>query len=176
MLALDSTATLKALRLCRAVIQWVKEASRGLDPDDSLIDRCAIHSCRRPRWCFGVDEEERHVARTHLLTECLSRLCFGDHVAEDAEHRKSAVGHLSVQLLCLLLLRILHTEETHIVISIVLGRGPPCHLDEAAKEENLSHTRCRDAEDALTAIRDVRELQLLRERKVPWELDISIVE
>merc|ERR1719353_1022632 len=91
-----------------------------------------------PAVVFWVNEEERHVARTHLLAERLACLRFGDHVAEDAEHRESAVGQLSIQLLCLLLGVELRTEKAAAVISIVLVRGPPRQLNEGTKGENLS--------------------------------------
>merc|ERR1719371_159537 len=125
---------------------------------------------------LSVEFTAHLAAAAHLLAERLARLGLGDHVAEDAEHREPAVGHLGVQLLRLLLGAELLAEEAHVVVAVVLRRGPPGHLDEAAEEEDLRDAGGGDVEDALAAVGDVRELELLRERQVARELDVGVVE
>mmetsp|Transcript_28833 Transcript_28833/g.93223 ORF Transcript_28833/g.93223 Transcript_28833/m.93223 type:complete len:203 (+) Transcript_28833:133-741(+) len=116
-----------------------------------------------------------HVTGTDLLAERLAGLTFSKHVANNTEHGKATVSHLRIQLLRFLFRPVFCTKETNVIVAVILRCRPPRHLNQSCEEQNLRDTGSWNLEDTLAAVRDIRELELLREREVAREFHVGVV-
>merc|ERR1719198_1638617 len=133
--------------------------------------------------CLEETRDEDLAARRDVLRERLALEALLEVGREDAEHRRTALVELEVEL-----------ERAHLrvgevtervagaVVARVLRRGPDARLDDAAEEEDLHKAERRQREKARVAVRDRGEGDALRgakrrarERKVAGELEARVV-
>jgi hypothetical protein len=112
-----------------------------------------------------------------LLVHSLSGDLLGDHVSDDTAHSSTSVVDLGVQLAGLLRwVKDVSTEVTNSVVTIVLGCGPPCNLDETDESKDLGKSSSGNREDSVDTSGDIRELQVVGGGDVSIEGDVVVVD
>jgi len=117
------------------------------------------------------------VAGSILLVHSLSSELLGNHVAHDAHHSSTAVVDLNIELAGLLLgVEDVATEVANAVITVVLGGGEPCELNEANEGDDLGKAGGGNGEDAVNTSGDVGELKVVGGGDVSIEDNVVVVD
>mmetsp|Transcript_53510 Transcript_53510/g.64536 ORF Transcript_53510/g.64536 Transcript_53510/m.64536 type:complete len:202 (-) Transcript_53510:101-706(-) len=111
-----------------------------------------------------------------LFVHGLASENFGNHVTHYSHLGSTAIVKLDIKLARLLLgVLNISTKVTNTIVSIILGRGHPCELNESKERKDLSETSRGNGPNTVNTRRNVGELQVVGGRKVSVKHNVVVV-